>query len=146
MNVLSRIVAGFLLAWLVISPSLVSAGDVVVIANERFPRDAVSSGYLKKVYLGEKVDEGRLKIVPLDYQDNTPLKRIFIGKVLSSTVGRYNAYWIKQVFREGKTPPHGVQDAQAMIKAVRRTKGAIGYVDSEDFKDKQGTKVLIVIK
>ncbi|MFQ5587758.1 MAG: hypothetical protein ACE5F7_02870 [Nitrospiria bacterium] len=146
MKVLSKMTMAFSLIWLVCSPLTVSAGDIAVIANGGFPKDKVSLAYLNKVFLGEKEDEGRLQIFPLDYRDDGPLKRAFVGKVLSSTIGRYNTYWMKQVFREGKTPPQGVQDAQAMLDAVLKTKGAIGYVDSDEFTNQSGAKVLYILR
>jgi len=134
------------LAWMVSIPALASAGDIAVIANGGFPKDSVNLDYLKKVYLGKKVDEGGIAIVPLDYQNNNPVKRDFVGKVLSSTVGKFQAYWLKRIFQEGKTPPKVMQDAQVMVGTVRATKGAIGYLDAGDLKDKAGLKVLHLIK
>jgi len=146
MNKVLKIAIVLSLAWIISIPDFATAGDIAVIANGGFPKDSVDLNYLKKVYLGKKGNEGGLKIVPLDYQNNNPVKRDFVGKVLSSTVGKFQAYWLKKIFQEGKTPPKVMQDAQALVSTVRATKGAIGYLDAGDLKDKTGVKVLHLIK
>ncbi len=146
MKVLSKIVVVLPLIFFLSLPGIVSAGDIAVIANSSFPIDKVNSGYLKKVYLGKKTTEGGMKIVPVDYQDNGPVKRDFIGKLLFSTVGKYQAYWLKQIFREGLTPPASVQNVQRMVNRVRKTKGAIGYLYVVDLENKQGIKVLYLMR
>lgn len=146
MKVLSKLAIALPLILFLSTPVIVSAEDIAVIANSHFPINKVNRSILKKVYLGKKVNEGRLKIVPIDYQDNSPVRRDFIGKLLISTVGKYQAYWLKQVFREGRTPPRSVQDTRMMIDAVRKTKGAIGYLYVSDLQKKQGIKVLYLMR
>ncbi len=146
MKILAKAAIVFSLILHISSPSNISAEDIAVIANSGFPKDKVTLHYLRKVYLGQKVEEGGIKIVPLDNQKNNPVKRDFIGKVLSSTIGKYKAHWLKQIFREGKTPPKGVRNFQSMMNTTRKTRGAIGYLYVKDLKDQQGIKILHLIK
>ena len=146
MKKLSKRVIILVLMLLSVLPSAAAAGDVAVIANRRFPKDAVTLSYLKKIYLGHKGEEGGVKIVPLDRRDSAPAKKKFIGAVLSSTVGKYKAYWLKQIFREGSIPPTVINTPQALIAAVRKAPGAVGYVDAAALTDKRGIKVILTIK
>lgn len=144
-RLVSKIAFVFLFVFLLPSVSIPAENTVLVIANKHFPSDSISLSDLKKVYLGKKKHQGRYKLTPFDLKDNTAVKTAFIGKVMASTLGRYKAYWLKQQFREGNTPPRILHSTEDMLRAVRGERGAIGYLRKEDFKADLKIKVLLIL-
>lgn len=134
-----------ILTLLLILPAAVSAAEIAVIANDQFPKHKITVLELKKIYLGKKIDESGVKIRPIDQADVAPVKRQFIGKIIGASIGKYKAYWLKRIFREGSTPPIVFFSSREVVQSVRKEKGAIGYLPASELPDRDGFKVLLIL-
>jgi hypothetical protein len=100
-----------------------AAADVYVIANKG---TSVTATEIKDVFLGEKQFSGSLKLVPID---NAALQEDFTVKALKMDIKKYNNFWAKKSFRDGINPPVGRSGDAEVAEFIRRTPGAIGYVE-----------------
>ncbi|MDD5435047.1 MAG: hypothetical protein PH343_06430 [Nitrospira sp.] len=119
-----------------------NARELAIISNRDYPASTISTTKVKEIYLGERMSEGSSKIRPMD-QNDEPLRRKFIERVMGTTVDGYKAYWIKKFFQEGITPPTAKASSAEMIHAVGNTSGGIGYVWADEVK---GDSVKILLK
>lgn len=99
-------------------------GDVFVVtrADIRLSIDDV-----RDVFLGEKEFVGTVRLVPID---NQAVQAEFAAKALSMSAQRYTQLWVKKAFRDALTPPVVIAGDAEVIEFVKRTRGAIGYVQS----------------
>ena len=106
----------------VITPAM--AGDVYVIAH---PSVALDEDQIREVYLGEKQFAGAVKLVPVD---NSSVQSDFLERVVSMRADKYASMWVKKGFRGDATAPATKSGDAEVIKFVKSTSGAIGYVSS----------------
>ena len=100
------------------------AGDLVIIANSA---TNVSASDVRDIYLGEKQFAGSTKLVPVD---NAALQEGFLSKLMQMTNAKYSGIWTKKAFRDGLTAPAMKSGDAEVIEFVKRTPGAVGYVNS----------------
>ena len=101
------------------------AGDIYVIAHP-----SVTLGderQLREVYMGEKQFAGSLKVVPVE---NMGAQTDFLEKVIGMRPDKYAALWVKKSFRGNASVPPTKSDDEDVIKFVKNTPGAIGYVST----------------
>ena len=80
---------------------------------------------VRDAFLGEKLLEGHLKLVPVD---NTSLQDEFLAKALQTDHQKYYARWSRKIYREGLTLPVAKGTDAEVLAFVKATPGAIGYV------------------
>ncbi|MEQ1814217.1 MAG: hypothetical protein ABL860_07185 [Candidatus Nitrotoga sp.] len=101
------------------------AEDLFVISN---PDTVLTSENIREVFLGEKQFAGAVKIVPVD---NSAAQENFLSKVVKIDSARYNTAWAKKGFRDGIPQPAIKSGDAEVIRFVKSTPGAIGYVTTE---------------
>ena len=101
-----------------------AAGEIYVIAH---PSVNLTEDEVKAVYLGEKQFAGTVKLVPVD---NASVQSDFLERVISMRADKYAALWVKKGFRGDATAPATKSGDAEVIKFVKSTAGAIGYVSS----------------
>lgn len=101
------------------------AEDLYVISN---PGIKVTPEEIREVYLGEKQFAGSVRIIPVD---NKHAQTIFLSKVIKLEQDKYNTSWTKKTFRDGLNPPLSKSGDDAVIKFVKTTPGAVGYVTTK---------------
>lgn len=121
------------------------ARELAIIANKDYPADSISATTVKDIYLGEKTSERGIKIKPMEQRDEE-IKIRFIERVLGSSMDRYKAYWIKKFFQEGVMPPAVKGTPSEVLTVISQTKGAVGYIWTDDVKKDSGVKVLLKIE
>ena len=107
----------------VITPAM--AGDVYVIAHPSVA--ALDEDEIREVYLGDKQFAGAVKLVPVD---NASVQSDFLERVISMRADKYASMWVKKGFRGDATAPATKSGDAEVIKFVKSTAGAIGYVSS----------------
>lgn len=127
-----------------LAPVSALAAEIAVIVHSRYPQEHISLKTLKEIYLGEKQYEGSTKIIPVDHRDTEPIKKAFLKKVLGLDLGAYKGHWLIRVFRDGNLPPEVMDNRSAVIEAVGRQRGAVGYVWADEVPAR-AVKVLLVI-
>ena len=106
----------------VITPAM--AGEVYVIAH---PSVALAKDEVREVYLGEKQFAGAVKLVPVD---NAVVQADFLERAISIRADKYAALWVKKGFRGQATVPTTKSGDAEVIKFVKSTPGAVGYVNA----------------
>ena len=108
-----------------------AAGDVYVIAH---PSVALAKDEVREVYLGEKQFAGKVKLVPVD---NAVVQADFLERAISLKADKYAALWVKKAFRGQATVPTTKSGDAEVIKFVKNTPGAVGYVSAptKEIKD-----------
>lgn len=98
-----------------------SAAEVVV-----NPGMKITADDLRDIYLGEMTAAKGVTLQPLD---NTAVQEKFATAILKLPIAKYQALWTKKAFRDGLTaPPLKSNDAE-VIEFVKRTPGAVGYIE-----------------
>ncbi len=106
--------------------------DIIIVANPGFKADTISINKLKKLWLGKtkKISSiGRVHIIDqAEYNDST---RLFYQKIIKKKPKQVKAYWAKLQFIGKGFPPRILQNDNAVIKWLLKTKNGIGYIDSK---------------
>lgn len=99
------------------------AGETIfVIANNAL---ALRPDEVRDVFLGQKEIIGNLKVKPID---NAALHEEFLRRVLNLDSLKYITIWTKKGFRDGADPPLQEFGDAEVIRTVKSTPGAVGYV------------------
>ena len=91
------------------------------------PGTTLTAADVREVYVGEKQFAGSVKLVPVD---NTAAQEQFLAKVLNLDKAKYAALWTKKGFRDGLNPPPVKSGDNDVLEFVKRTPGAVGYVNA----------------
>lgn len=112
----------WLVAAMLLSPALVSAGEIIA-------HDSVqlSAAEVRDIFLGERQFSGNLKLVPVD---NVAAHAEFLAKVLQTDASKYAARWTRKSFREGLAAPAMKGSDAEVVAFVKATPGSIGYVST----------------
>ena len=101
-----------------------TAGDVYVIAH---PSVNLTEDDVKAVYQGEKQFAGPVRLLPVD---NAVTQADFLEKVVNMRADKYAVLWTKKSFRGDASAQVTKSGDAEVIKFVKSTSGAIGYVSS----------------
>lgn len=98
--------------------------DVYLISH---PALQLSAEDAAEAFTGEKQLAGSVKLAPMD---NASLQEEFLGKVLRLNAGKYGTLWAKKAFRDGLNAPPVRSNDLDVLRVVRSTPGALGYVSA----------------
>ena len=101
-----------------------AADGVVVITH---PAVTLSADDVRDVFLGEKQIAGGVKLVPVD---NAATQAAFLAQVIKLDAAKYATSWTKKSFRDGLNPPAVKATDAEVTDFVKRTPGAVGYVNA----------------
>jgi ABC-type phosphate transport system substrate-binding protein len=76
----------------------------------------------KKLFWSEGV-----RVTPINLEANDPLRQLFSQRVLRISPEAMQRYWNDMYFN-GVSPPHVLASAEAVLRFVAQTPGAVGYV------------------
>lgn len=105
--------------------SSLAHAELFVISNSA---TSIAAGEIKEVFTGDKQLAGSAKLVPVD---NASAQESFLSTALKMDVSRYNTIWTKKSFRDGLTAPAVKSGDAEVLDFVRKTAGAVGYVNSQ---------------
>ena len=130
-----RLVLFALLGSLVFWQQESSAGDdiIAVIANKDVPQNKLGRDDLRPIFQATKTQwSNGAAIVPLNLPEDSSLRKGFDSAVLGLDPDRVARYWIDRKIRGDARPPKKLSSPGAVLKAVGKTGGAIGYVPVGD--------------
>lgn len=109
--------------------SALALTDLVVIVNPDSGINQLTRDEVTAIYMGRtrRLANG-LNLQPLDQAPGNTDKAHFYGEIINKNLSEINAYWSRLVFSGQGKPPMQVDNAAAVVNAVAKTKGAIGYV------------------
>ena len=117
-----------------------SPGPFVVVAHADTP--ALDAETLQKIYLGKVVEVGGRPVIPVNLAKGNTLRTAFMQEVLAQDDDKFVAYWTVRRYIGKGSPPREFATIQEQIEFLRRTPGAVGYLD-ESVENKQGLKTLL---
>ena len=123
-----------------IAPAAVPRTSLVVIANPDTP--TLNEDTLQKVYLGKIVEVDGKPVIPVNLARGNALRNDFMGQVLAQDDDKFIAYWTVRRYIGKGSPPREFGSVEAQIEYIRRTPGAVGYVDAAT-EVKSGLKTLM---
>lgn len=98
------------------------AGDIYVISNSSV---SLTAADVRDIFLGEKQVSGSIKLVPVD---NESQQADFLEKAMKMEKNKYINVWVKKGFRDGLIAPQIKFNDDEIVKFVKNTPGAIGYI------------------
>ena len=111
-------------------PSLLFAGEVIVVANKNVPEGQLTRDEVKAIFLGEKTkwsNDTKISFVVLKTpEDQEKFMRDYVGKSPS----QFNNFWKQQIFTGKGKMPEAFDDVKAVLDYVAKTDGAIAYISS----------------
>jgi len=112
-------------------PSVLFAGEVVLIANKNVPDNSLAKEAVKAIFLGEKTkwsDNSRITFVVLKVPDEMDsFMKHYVGK----SSFQFDNYWKYQTFTGKGSPPRAFDNPDDLISFVAGTDGAVGYVSKD---------------
>lgn len=133
--------AGGLLGSALLGTSQTACADagVAVIANA--PLRGIDAVMLRRIYTGRMVELDGLPLRPLQLLRGQPLRQRFLSSVMEQSEDDYTAYWTVRRYIGKGAPPLELPGTTELIEHVRRTPGAIGYIDAAELRP--GMNVLL---
>ncbi len=124
---------------------LANAEDLLVIVNEASPVSELTADEVSSIYLGETTFLGDTRVVPVGYVEGDDTRAMFLRSVLSVPEKSFKSHWMKELFRNGGTPPQEVENASAVVEEVQRNKGGIGYIYGKDVAKATGVRTVLAL-
>ena len=117
-----------------VAPSLSFAGTAVVVHSSN--ASEFSAEIVRLIYLGKQKNfSSGGKIIALDQEDGSTVKKSFIKSIVNKSENQYAAYWAKLMFTgKGVKPTVASSDAE-VVDLVSKNVNFIGYVDSSAVND-----------
>lgn len=103
----------------------------VVIVHPATTVSTISRAELSKIFLKRlRTWEDGSRAMPVNLPPESPLREAFSRRIHDRSVVNIEVYWKRQIFSGRSVPPPEARDDVAVVAYVRRTPGAVGYVDS----------------
>lgn len=119
--------------------------DLVFVASADTPIHALSVEDIQNIYLGKKRMAGSTPVFAVDQSEAAPIKQDFLSYVLHMTQSQYREQLLKRRLQEGAVIPKVVANSEEILKAVRETPGAIGYVHESEVGTMLGLRVVATV-
>lgn len=101
----------------------------VVIVHESNTATALDRKFIADAFLKKATRWGNdAAILPVDQKASSSARHAFSRGVLKRTVAAVRNYWRQIVFSGRGVPPPELADDDAVLRYVRKHRGAIGYV------------------
>ena len=117
-------------------PSMVSADDLVVVANKNNPLNELSKQQIIDIFMGRTTfyASGQ-RIILLDQKLNSSTRKQFYLNLVNKTLNEINSYRARFLFSGRATLPREVSDKE-LINYLETDTDAIGYVEADKVNDK----------
>jgi ABC-type phosphate transport system substrate-binding protein len=91
----------------------------------------ISRDELSRIYLGKLTlwESSGTRVAPAMPDESSALGQAFVEDATKKTVDQYRAYWKRQLFSGGGTPPKVYKKTSEVIEYVARNPGGIGIVE-----------------
>lgn len=99
--------------------------EIVIIASPGVDKKLTRS-QVQKLFLGK----GSNELVPVDIKSSNAVSKEFASKVLRKNSAQLKSYWSRLIFTGKGKPPKILASEDAVIKHVRSSRNAIGYVSA----------------
>lgn len=129
---MTRTIRRLLVALALLSlPTLVTAGDFVLIAHPSVKAAAVPRSQAARFFLRQATTwpDGE-HVKPVDQVRTASVRQDFTRVVLKRTLAEVESFWTQAIFSGRAVPPPQKKNDDEVLAYVRDTPGAIGYVNA----------------
>jgi ABC-type phosphate transport system substrate-binding protein len=120
------------------------AEDIIIIANKDVPDSTLTQDEIKKIFLGRMVhwsDNSRIHAATVRDEG---IHEKFLKQYLEKTEAKWKIYWKRMVFTGRGVPPKSINTEAELIAYVAETKGALGYISSDNISGDSQPVVKII--
>lgn len=129
-------------AMLLLGSAAPAAAEIIIIANNNVSVSSLDASSLRDIYLGKKIFWDKKNKIMTSMLKSGKTHDDFLSRYIGKTAEQFANYWNRLVFTGSATPPVSFKTEQEIVDYVRKTDGAIGYVDSGT--SNSGVKVIRV--
>lgn len=130
MSKILTILAGLIVATGTVAETEHAGGELRIIAHEDLDIESLSRDDLRRIYLGQLSSwDGAQHIVPFMLTINGT-HQLFLQRIIRRSSAQFMAYWKRSVFTGKGLPPRALESELDIVRLVRQTPYAIGYVDA----------------
>jgi hypothetical protein len=101
---------------------------IAVIVSKTSSLDEISSAQLTRMFMGDLVDSGGGRLIPLNRATATEERQQFDRVVLGKSPDEMARYWIDRKIRGQSGAPKAVEPVDVYERVVAKLDGAVGYV------------------
>ena len=117
--------------------------QVAVITHKSVPFDTLTQVQLLDFYTGDIKKWGEDgPVVVFDLKPKTEVKKRFY-KFLGKSSSRMKSIWLKKLLSGEGDPPEAVKSEDEMVKKVKETPGAIGFVSKSKVNGEVKTLLIV---
>jgi ABC-type phosphate transport system substrate-binding protein len=113
-------------------PSAAPAAErYAVVVNTDSKLKTISRDELSRIYLGKLTlwESSGTRVAPAMPDESSALGQAFVEDATKKTVDQYRAYWKRQLFSGGGTPPKVYKKSSELLDFVARNPGGIGIIE-----------------
>jgi hypothetical protein len=115
-------------------------GHLAVVVSASAPFQELSTAELRRVFLGQTVEKGGVKLIPLNHPIKGAHRTRFDRAVLRMSPDEVGRYWVAERIRGARSAPKSVSSSALLLKVVAKIPGAISYVPASEVRP--GVKVV----
>jgi len=116
-----------------------SAEQLAIIANDRFPLSELSAHQVRQIFLKRTRYLDDIELFAINLPKRDPLRDSFEHDLLKMSPSRLKQHWTKAHYR-GVRPPIVQHSIKSVLAFIRQIDGAIGYVPISNVP--KGTTIL----
>lgn len=105
----------------------VQAGEIVVIGNNNVPKMDIAT--VQKIYTGKVISVEGINVIPVAVKVGMSERNRFLKDFMNEDEEKYTAYWTVRRYIGKGTPPNELDSTADVIRYVKQTAGAVGYID-----------------
>jgi len=107
---------------------------LAVIVAKSSELSELSSAQLTRMFMGEFVDNGVRRLIPLNRATATEEREEFDRAVLGKSPDEMARYWIDRKIRGQSSAPKAVEPVDVYERVIAKLDGAIGYVRTDEIR------------
>lgn len=108
---------------------------LVVVVARTSPIDELSLAQLRRMYLGEPVDSGGQRMIPINHGPSVKERIAFDRLVLGMSPVEVSRYWVDRRIRGQSGAPKAIDPSDVHQRVVAKLGGAVGYVRTTELRD-----------
>lgn len=112
-------------------PSLLFAGEVIVVANKSVPDSQLTKDDVKAIFLGEKTKWSNDTKIIFVLLKTPELHEKFIKDYIGKSPSQFDNFWKQQIFTGKGKMPETFNDEKVLLDYLVKTDGAIAYISSD---------------
>ncbi len=116
-----------ILLFLLVQPA---AADLSIIGHATVP--LLDQATLQRIYTGKTVALNGVRLTPVNFPPNHPLRTQFLRNYLERDENDYTGYWTVRCYVGKGVPPQELHSVTEVLQFIVNTTGAIGYIDDSD--------------